>query len=200
MRTSLTAFCKSHGLPKTTVYRDCQRLGIDTANGLDDEAIARLNLEYGIVDAPAAPEPAAIAPDEIVPTGFIRSGQLPTVESRKIILPAGFDPNAMVRLFDGVVGQSTDTEKLLAIADRAIEAACSAMDAKVQEQRERLSRAERDAETLAGKIAAARTDLTVKALESRLLAERQTSATQRTEDLFGNLMAMGKPDSGDSQP
>ncbi|WP_448603983.1 hypothetical protein [Thermoleptolyngbya sp.] len=52
MPMSLTLFCREHDLPKATVYRDCKRLDIDTADGLSDEAIARLKLEYGIVDRP----------------------------------------------------------------------------------------------------------------------------------------------------
>ncbi|MFQ3619279.1 MAG: hypothetical protein SNJ50_21535 [Cyanobacteriota bacterium] len=199
MPQSLTLFCKEHDLPKATVYRDCKRLGIDTTHGLDDEAIARLKQEYGIVDAPSEPEPKAIAP-EIVPSGFIQRGQLATVEAHDIQLPDSFDASAMVRLFDGVTGQATDTTKLVAIADLAINAVSSAMEEKVQRQREQLTQAERDAQALAEKIAAAKTDLKVKALEARLLAERQTAVTQSAETLFSDLMALGKPDSGDSQP
>lgn len=70
MPQSLTLFCKEHDLPKATVYRDCKQLGIDTSNGLDDEAIARLKLEYGIEDKTEnKPEPAAVEPAEAWATG-----------------------------------------------------------------------------------------------------------------------------------
>lgn len=197
MPQSLTLFCKEHDLPKATVYRDCKQLGIDTSNGLSDEAIARLKLEYGIVDNPTATE--AIAPTEIVPSGFIQPGQLATVEAHEIQLPDSFDASAMVKFFDGVTGQATDTTKLVAIADLALTAVSSAMDQKVQQQRAQLTQAEQDAQALAEKIAAAKTDLKVKALESRILAERQTAATQTAESLFTDLMALGKP-APDSQP
>jgi hypothetical protein len=196
MRTSLTLFCKTHNLPKATVHRDCGRLGIDTSDGLDERAIARLKVEYGIKDDPT---PEAIAPSEIVPSGFIQPGQLAAVEAHEIQLPDGFDASAMVKFFDGVTGQATDTAKLVAIADLAINAVNSAMDQKVQQQRAQLTQAEKDAKALAEKIAAAQTDLKVKALESRILAERQTNATQAAEALFADLMALGKP-APDSQP
>jgi hypothetical protein len=196
MPQSLTLFCKEHDLPKATVYRDCKQLNIDTSNGLSDEAIARLKVEYGIKDDPT---PEAIAPSEIVPSGFIQPGQLAAVEAHEIQLPDGFDASAMVKFFDGVTGQATDTTKLVAIADLALNAVNSAMDQKVQQQRAQLTQAEQDAKALAEKIAAAKTDLKVRALESRILAERQTAATQTAETLFTDLMALGKP-APDSQP
>ncbi|WP_448603982.1 hypothetical protein [Thermoleptolyngbya sp.] len=134
-----------------------------------------------------------------MPSGFFRPGQLAAVNQHDISLPDGFDAGAMVRFFDGVTGQATDTTKLVAIADLALNAVSSAMDTKVQQQREQLTQAEKDAKALAEKIAAAKTDLKVKALESRILAERQTNATQTVESLFDELMQMGKPASGDSQ-
>lgn len=107
----------------------------------------------------------------------------------------------MVKFFDGVTGQATDTSKLVAIADLALNAVSSAMDAKVQQQREQLTQAEKDAKALAEKIAKAKTDLKVRALESRILAEHQTAATQTAESLFDELMTLGKSASGsDQQP
>lgn len=190
MRKSLTSFCKEYGLPKATVYRDCQRLGIDTANGLQDAAIARLKEEYEIADS--EPEP----PNEVLPADFIQAGQLSPVEVREISLPKGFDASAMVKIFDGAAGQATDTAKLVAIADLALNAVANAMDSKIQQQRERLAQAEQDAKALSEKIAAAQTELKIKALESRLLAERQNSATKSAESLFADLMALGKPAEG----
>ncbi|HIK40415.1 hypothetical protein [Thermoleptolyngbya sp. M55_K2018_002] len=196
---SLTSFCKDHDLPKATVYRDCQKLGIDVSQGLTPDAIARLKFEYNIEDS-QEPKPVA-SPAEVVPDGFVRPGSLAAVNAREIQLPEGFDASQMVRFFDGIAGDSTDTAKLVAIADLALNAVNTVMDGKLQQQREQLTQAERDAKALADKIAAAKTDLKVKALESRMLAERQTSATQSAEALFDELMTMGKPaEGGSSQP
>jgi hypothetical protein len=194
---SLSRLSQDIGVSKTSIHRRCGELGIDTSNGLSPEAVAMLKADFGLVQD--EPEPEAIAPSEIVPSGFIQPGQLATVEAHEIQLPDGFDAGAMVRFFDGVTGQATDTTKLVAIADLALNAVNSAMDQKVQQQRAQLTQAEQDAKALAEKIAAAKTDLKVRALESRILAERQTAATQTAETLFTDLMALGKP-APDSQP
>ena len=190
MNISLSKFCKDRGLSKTSVYRRCQELSIDTSQGLDEGAIALLEHEFDVqLPAPAQP---AIAP-EIMPENFIQAGELATVETRSIQLPQGFDPTAMVRFFDGVTGQATDTTSLVAIASLAIDAVESAMDSKLKEQRQKLSQAEQDSKALAEKITTSKVKLQVKALESKILAERQTQATQSAEELFAELMAMGKP-------
>ncbi len=159
--------------------------------------------ERAILEQYAGVKPAevqAIAP-EIMPENFIQAGELATVETRSIQLPQGFDASAMVRFFDGVTGEATDTSSLVAIADMAINAVESAMDSKLTEQRQKLTQAEQDAKALAEKINASKVKLQVKALESKILAERQTTATQSAEELFAELMNMGKPaaDGGSGQ-
>jgi len=187
---SLTKFSKDNNLAKATVYRRCQELGIDTSAGLNDEAIAQLRVEFDL-DAPTAPAPQVEA--ELMPDNFIQPGQLAAVHAHDVQMPQGFDPTAMVRFFDGVAGQTTDTSKLVAIADVALNAVSTAMDNKIAEQRQQLTESEQHAKKLSEKIATAKTDLKVKALESRILAERQTDATKTAEELFAELMAMGKP-------
>ncbi|HIK39767.1 hypothetical protein [Thermoleptolyngbya sp. M55_K2018_002] len=196
---SLSRFSQLANIPKTSIYRRCTELGIDTSSGLSPDAVELLKADFGLVQDEPEPEPPTVAPTEIVPSDFIQPGQLATVEAHDISLPDSFDASAMVRFFDGVTGQATDTTKLVAIADLALNAVNSAMDQKVQQQRAQLTQAEQDAQALAEKIAAAKTDLKVKALESRILAERQTAATQTAESLFTDLMALGKP-APDSQP
>lgn len=49
---SLTAFCRSHNLPKTTVHDRAKALGLDTSNGLDHAAQTRLLQEFGKNTAP----------------------------------------------------------------------------------------------------------------------------------------------------
>ncbi|MBD2153165.1 hypothetical protein [Leptolyngbya sp. FACHB-16] len=149
--------------------------------------------------APRQSEPPAVRP-QVMPENFFQTSELAPVQSHEIQLPQGFDPTAMVKFFDGVVGQDTDTGSLLAIADMAINAAKTVMDQKVEAQRERLTKAQQDAAKLDAKIAEAKTDLKVKALESRILADQQTAATKTAEEKFAELMSLGKPPAESSPP
>lgn len=44
---SLHTFCKDNGLAKSSVHRKCQELNIDTADGLSQESINQLLIEFG---------------------------------------------------------------------------------------------------------------------------------------------------------
>lgn len=48
MSVSLSEFCKNNNLAKSSVYRKCQSLGINAANGLTDEDCDRLKREFGV--------------------------------------------------------------------------------------------------------------------------------------------------------
>jgi hypothetical protein len=189
--TSLSAFCRDYSLSKGSVHKFLKAEGFDTADGLTPDAV-KAAAGYFLDAEPEAP--ATPAPAEVVPYGFFQSGQLAPVAKREIQLPQGFDPSAMVRFFDGVAGQATDTASLVAIADLALNAVEGAMDEKLQAQRAELTQAERDAQTMAARIGETKTRLQVKALEARILAERQTTATREAEGAFAELMSLGKPD------
>jgi len=191
MNISLSKFAKATGLPKSSVYSRCQELHFNVTNGLTPAMVQQLEYEFDVVMTPPSPT-QAIAPD-ILPSNFLQTSDLAPVQEHELQLPPGFDVSAMVRFFDGVTGDATDTRSLVAIADLALNAVETAMDTKVNEQRQKLTQAEQDALTLAEKISDAKTNLKVKALESRLLAERQTNATQTAERLFNDLMTLGKP-------
>jgi hypothetical protein len=188
--TSLSSFCKVHNLPKSSVYKFLQCEGYSTSDGLSPDAVTAASAYF--LDAPTTPTAGAITPD-VMPDGFIQGGQLAPVERREIQLPPSFDPAVMVKFFDGVAGSATDTASLVAIADMALNAVNGAMDGKLQAQRAELTKAERDAQVLAAKFLDAKTGLKVKALESKMLAERQTAATQTAEASFAELMSLGKP-------
>lgn len=190
MNISLGEFERRHGVNKGTVSKRARELGFNTSSGLNPEAYQVLKAAFQV----SAPEPEShVIPTQVMPRDFIQAGNLASVEKREIQLPTGFNPTAMVQLFDGVAGQATDTAALVTIADMAITSVESAMDQKLDSQRQQLSQSEQDAKQLAGKITEAKTRLQVKALESKMLAERQTSATQSAEELFAALMEMGKP-------
>ncbi|MEO0487942.1 MAG: hypothetical protein AAFZ49_00110 [Cyanobacteria bacterium J06659_2] len=190
MNISLGEFERRHGVNKGTVSKRARELGFNTSSGLNPEAYQALKTEFRV----SAPAPEShVIPTQVMPRDFIQAGNLAPVEKREIQLPTGFNPTAMVQLFDGVTGQATDTAALVKIADMAITSVETAMDQKLDSQRQQLSQSEQDAKQLEGKISEAKTRLQVKALESKMLAERQTSATQSTEELFAALMEMGKP-------
>ncbi|GAB4145303.1 MAG: hypothetical protein Fur0046_22930 [Cyanobacteria bacterium J069] len=117
---SLSRFSQLANIPKTSIYRRCTELGIDTSSGLSPDAVELLKADFGLVQDEPEPEPATVAHSEIVPSDFIQPGQLATVEAHDISLPDSFDTSAMVKFFDGVTGQATDTTKLVAIADLAL--------------------------------------------------------------------------------
>lgn len=60
MNTSLTKFCKDYDLPKSSVYRRCQELNIDTTSGLADADCAVLLKEFDKTPIPALPPASSI--------------------------------------------------------------------------------------------------------------------------------------------
>jgi hypothetical protein len=187
---SLSAYCKAHNLPKASVHKFLKGEGFDTSEGMTSEAIAAANAYFLDIPQPTA---AAAMEAEIVPANFFQSSELQATDYREALLPEGFDPAAMVKFFDGVAGQATDTSALISVAQMAIQAADVAMQNKIAQQRDVLSQAEKDQATLDRMLAEAKVKLQISAMESKLLAERQTTATQITEARFQELMGMGKP-------
>ncbi len=148
---------------------------------------------YAGADRPQSTKKDAAA---AVPENFIQPSALVPVQVVETDLPEGFDPSAMVRFFDGVAGQGTDTTKLLTVAKQVLTAVSTVMDSKIEQQRQKLNQAEQDGAELTELIAETKTSLQIKALESRILAERQTAVTTQSQKAFNELMAMGKPTDG----
>lgn len=192
---SLSAFCNAHDLPKSSVHKFLKAENFDTSQGLSPEAQESAIAYFLDIPEPTPEESqndAAIRP-EVLPEGFWQSTALAPVESRELSLPEGFDASAMIRHFDGVMGQATDTSSLVAIAKLAITAADTAMDQKLLAQRQALTQAEQHQAQLAAMVTEAQTNLKIKALESKILAERQTANTAQAEAVFAQLMQLGKP-------
>jgi hypothetical protein len=51
MKISLHTFCKEHRLPKSSVHRRCQEIGIETSEGLSRADCDRLLVEFGKMPA-----------------------------------------------------------------------------------------------------------------------------------------------------
>jgi hypothetical protein len=187
---SLSSFCRTYGLSKGSVHKFLKAEGFDTSNGLTPDMVKAASAYFLDVSQPT--ETAAVEA-EIVPANFFQSSELKATDYREARLPEGFDPAAMVKFFDGVAGQSTDTSALVSVAQMAIQAADVAMQNKIAQQRDVLSQAEKDQATLDRMLAEAKVKLQISAMESKLLAERQTTVTRVTEARFQELMGMGKP-------
>lgn len=157
----------------------------------DDER--EILISYAGADRPQSTKKE---PAPAVPENFIQCSTLAPVQVVETDLPEGFDPTAMVKFFDGVAGQGTNTTKLLAVAKQVLTAVETVMDGKIEQQRQALSQAESDGAELAELITETKGNLKLKALESRLLAERQTAATSQTQKAFDELMKLGKPTDG----
>ncbi len=198
MTTSLYSFCKENNLPKTSVRAWLIDQGYSTADGLDSAALEAATAQFckskpEVEELPPVAETQAAIRPEVLPEGFWQSSELAPIQSKELALPEGFDAAAMIRHFDGVMGQATDTQSLVAIARLAITAADTAMDQKLSAQRQALTQAEQHSAQLAAMVTEAQTNLKIKSLESKILAERQTANTAQAEAVFAQLMQLGKP-------
>lgn len=199
MNTSLTKFCKDTGLAKTTVYRRCQELQLDVSGGLTPAMCDCLRHEFDIPLETQA-EPPMMPTVPLVPDNFVSQSTLSPTEVLDLALPEGFDPSAMVRHFDGVMGQTVNSDQVVAIAAIATSAAKKAMDDKLNQQKAALAKTEADKKTLEALISGTVVDLKVSALESRLLADRQTLATNDLQASLAQLLALGKPQAEVTSP
>lgn len=199
MNTSLSKFCKEHRLPKTTVYERCQELHFDVAHGLTPAMVVQLEHEFDLKPQPT--EPPVMPTTPMVPEGFVASSVLSSTEILDVALPESFDPAAMVRHFDGVMGQTVDSDQVVAIAAIATSAAKKAMDEKLTAQESALRKAEANKKKLESMIQETTVDLKIAALKSQLLASQQTGTATELQELLSQLLAMGKPqDAASSSP
>ena len=205
---SLGEFERRHGINKGTVSKRARELGYDTSAGLSQEAYTALKADFKVPDQPD-PEPqpdpkTPVSPTHVLPDHFFHASALTVSQRSDIRLPEGFDAGQVAQFFDGAIGHSKDTSQILAIADLAIAAAEQSMDDKIGQQRDELRKAERDGLLLNNKVLEAKSRLHAKAVESRLLAEAQTQASQTAEEQLQALLALGKPkppaNEGDSSP
>ena len=66
-KKSLNAFCKEHGVAKTTAHQYLRDHGFDTSNGLNDVAIAALADHFRLA-RPVQPQPLAPQPEAVTTT------------------------------------------------------------------------------------------------------------------------------------
>jgi hypothetical protein len=112
-----------------------------------------------------------------------------------LALPESFNVNAMISVFDGVVGQVADADEAVSLVSAMLQAGKRGLARKVEAQRieaQKLESAESQVDQL---IQDGMVDLKLSALESRMLAERQTQASQRIQSKVDQVSSLGKPDS-----
>jgi hypothetical protein len=198
---TLYALCKEHDLPYTSVRRYLQSFGFETANGLTEEArIAALKEFKPAVLVQQAQETPLSPTTVLVPEGFVVTSALSPTEVLDLALPEGFDPAVMVRHFDGVMGQTVNSDQVVAIATIATSAAKKAMDEKVTAQEQALQKAQADKKKLESLIQGTVVDLKVAALKSQLLASQQNATTTDLQEMLAQLLVMGKPQDDPAAP
>ncbi|GAB4145315.1 MAG: hypothetical protein Fur0046_22950 [Cyanobacteria bacterium J069] len=188
MPQSLTLFCKEHNLPKATVYRDCKQLGIETAHGLSDEAIARLKLEYGIQDQPAEqPSTAAVT----VEVGN-HAHRLVHVGAQSVNLEQFRTDRDRLSL-----AQPTQfVAEALTFLDQLEEG----MDEAEAQQEQELQQLRTVKKQVGKRVDRFRHRANEYRIKTDLLAQIQSAELAEVEDLAAELNGLGKPASGDSQP
>ncbi|MEP1079321.1 hypothetical protein NDI52_28335 [Leptolyngbya sp. PL-A3] len=197
---TLYAFCKEYDLPYTSVRRYLQSFGFQTANGLTDEARMAALKEFKPAVLVQESEPPLSPTTVMVPEGFVVNSALAPTQMLDLALPEGFDPAAMVRHFDGVMGQTVNSDQVVAIATIATSAAKKAMDEKVAAQEQALKKTQADKKKLDSLIQGTVVDLKVAALKSQLLASQQTATTSDLQEMLAQLLAMGKPQENPTGP
>lgn len=198
---TLYAFCKEYDLPYTSVRRYLQSFGFQTANGLTDEARMAALKEFKPAVLVQESEETPLSPTTVmVPEGFVVNSALAPTQMLDLALPEGFDPAAMVRHFDGVMGQTVNSDQVVAIATIATSAAKKAMDEKVAAQEQALKKTQSDKKKLESLIQGTVVDLKVAALKSQLLASQQTTTTSDLQEMLAQLLALGKPQENPTGP
>jgi hypothetical protein len=198
MNISLSKFCKERGLPKTSVYERCRELSFDVSHGLTPAMVVQLEHEFDLKSQ--STELPLMPTTPMVPEGFVTSSVLAPIQTLDLDLPEGFDPAAMVRHFDGVMGQTVNSDQVVAIATIATSAAKKAMDEKVAAQEQALKKTQADKKKLESLIQGTVVDLKVAALKSQLLASQQTTTTSDLQEMLAQLLALGKPQENPTGP
>ena len=179
---SLTSWCNYHKLNKSTVYRRCQEMHINVADGLTDEAVRVLEKEFNVQKNSSATEPQ---PSNV----SVEVGNHSMVLS-DVSVPAQFTLEGLR------TGESMEISDPLAVAASFLQTAHvlkTAMAQDIQQRQEKLNQTKqaRDA------IAAETQELTLEArlyqLQRELVDGQLTEETQQLTDELGKLQRFAKP-------
>lgn len=128
-----------------------------------------------------------------VPRMAIAESEAAAVEVVDLALPDSFDVGAMVAAFDGAVGQIADVDEAVSVVGAVLAAGKNALGRKIEAQRIALQEAEKAESEVDEMVRDGLVDLKLLAMESRLLATKQTEATQRLQSKVAKVTSLGKP-------
>ncbi len=190
MNVSLTKFCKDYDLPKSSVYRRCQELGIDTANGLSPDAVAQLRHEFGVtapVEEPATVA-AVLAPVDVGNHAItLANPALPTAYSLETLRTS----------------EAVSIEDPLAIAASFLQDAdllVNAMQQDIQARTARLHQTKQAKAAIADKARKLELEARLYQMSTQQLDTALSAETSDLQAALGQLQALGKPTQQPSQP
>ncbi len=182
MNISLTKFCKDYALSKSTVYRRCQELGIETTRGLSTEDCARLLHEFDLVTVQTGEESEQ-------PVVRVEMGNHQLVLSAPD-LPQTYSLGALR------TGESVQFEDPLAIAAQFLVIADqvqAAMESDIQQREQKLAATRQAKDTIAAKAQELKLEQRLYKERTHLIDTAQTHETQGLQQSLTTLQSLGKP-------
>jgi hypothetical protein len=178
MNTSLTRFCKDRNLPKSSVYRRCIELGINVANGLDQEAVVQLEQEFNFQASAKVPIYTSVE-----------------VGNHSITLADPTLPQAYT-LESLRSGEAVSFEDPLAIAHQFLEASDSilaGMDADIRNRQQKLKTTQQAKDAIAQKRQKLELEARLYQLQTEQLDDALSSETVSLQEQLKELQRLGKP-------
>ena len=185
MNTSLTKFCKDYALSKSTVYRRCQELGLDTSDGLSPEACDRLMHEFDVV----------LEPPETAPVGVEKPAVTVEIGNHAIVLSQPELPQtySLETLRQSEVIAFDDP---LAIAVQFLETAdvlTAEMQRDIRVREQKLQQTQQAKAAIAEKATEFKLEARLYRERTAMLATAQSQETQSLQQSLTTLQNLGKP-------
>jgi multidrug efflux pump subunit AcrA (membrane-fusion protein) len=178
---SLSAFCKAHNLPKSSVYKFLKGEQFETTDGLSPEAITAALAHF-------APEPEAQEePQATEPVVTVLGTVIPTLEA-----PSFNSSVALARLRggDGAIAAYADPMAAIDQALQLFDAAESAMAADLAQRQALLQQTQNAARQMAQRAAALQAQQTEYRIKSELLGVIQSQEQANLGELLGKAQAL----------
>jgi hypothetical protein len=180
---SLSAFCKAHDLPKSSVYKFLQAEGFSTSDGLSDDAIAAVS-GYFLDAAPTAPEAPAAGGLTVFTGNHCTTLAVPGFDGMTVNLGQFRDSNALV------------IEDPLAAAEKFLQAADliqGALGADIAEREQRLARTKQAQAQVTARAQELALEQRLYRLQAAQLDSTTTQETTALADALAQLQSLGKP-------
>ena len=183
---SLSAFCKAHDLPKSSVYKFLQAEGFSTSDGLSDDAIAAASGYFLDAPTPAPTEPEAPAAGGLtVFTGnHCTTLAVPGFDGLTVDLGQFRDSSAMV-----IADPLAAAEQFLAAANMIQ----GALADDIAEREQRLARTKQAQAQVTARAQELALEQRLYRLQSAQLDSTTTDETKALADALAQLQSLGKP-------